>query len=57
MPDKHFSERRSGLRASQRIAEAILDYVGQIPVSAEHRHAKRQAAPARSSARLPARRP
>ncbi|MEF8699972.1 MAG: hypothetical protein V5B33_11760 [Candidatus Accumulibacter sp. UW20] len=40
MPDKPFSERRSGLRASQRIAEAILDYVGQIPVSAEHRRAQ-----------------
>jgi hypothetical protein len=40
MPDKHFSERRSGLRASQRIAEAILDYVGQTPVSTEHQRTR-----------------
>ena len=37
MSDKHFSGRRSERRASQRIADAILDYVGHTPATAEHR--------------------
>ncbi len=40
MADKLFAQHRSGLRASQRIAEAILDYVGQTPDTTEHRQEK-----------------
>ncbi len=40
MANKRFAERRSGLRAGQRIAEAILDYVGQTPATTEHKSKK-----------------
>ncbi len=35
MSDKRFAKHRTGFRASQRIAEAILDYVGQTPATTE----------------------
>lgn len=35
MQDRRFSKRRSQLRAGPRIAEAILDFVGQAPISDE----------------------
>ncbi|SBT10003.1 conserved hypothetical protein [Candidatus Accumulibacter aalborgensis] len=37
MPATHFSKRSFRFRAGPRIAEAILDYVGQTPVSSEAR--------------------
>jgi len=37
MSTKRFTRRPSNLRASRRIAEAILDYVGQIPATREYR--------------------
>jgi len=44
MADKRFSKQRdSRLRAGPRIAEAILDYVGQTPASSELPHARPQA--------------
>ena len=35
MSDKRFAKRRTGFRASQRIAETILAYVGQTPATTE----------------------
>jgi hypothetical protein len=35
MSNQRFAKHRSGFRASQRIAEAILDYVGQTPAPTE----------------------
>lgn len=40
MRDKLFSRRGFRFRAGHRIAEAILDYVGQTPPSTEHRRAE-----------------
>ncbi len=54
MPNKQFSGRRSERRASQRIAEAILDYVGHTPATAEHRK-ERPESRARTIARTAAR--
>lgn len=42
MPGKHFSRRATRLQPSQRIAEAILDYVGDTPASSEQRAASPQ---------------
>jgi hypothetical protein len=50
MSDKRFAKRRTGFRASQRIAEAILDYVGQTPATTEDWNRK-PAARARAIAR------
>ncbi len=38
--EKRFARRQSNFRASRRIAEAILDYVGQIPATSEYRKQK-----------------
>lgn len=38
MPDRRFSKRRFGVRAGPRIAEAILDYIGQTPATSETAH-------------------
>ncbi len=54
MPNKQFSGRHSERRASQRIAEAILDYVGHTPATAEHRK-ERPESRARAIARTAAR--
>lgn len=54
MSDKRFAGRQSSLRASRRIAEAILDYVGQTPASNECRRQK-PAGRARAIARTAAR--
>lgn len=54
MSDKHFSGRRSERRTSQRISEAILDYVGHIPATTEHRK-ERPESRARAIARTTAR--
>ncbi len=54
MENKHFAQRSSGLRAGQRIAEAILDYVGQTPATTEPKNRKpenRARAIARAAAR------
>ncbi|WP_291994825.1 EcsC family protein [Candidatus Accumulibacter sp. ACC003] len=40
MPDKRFSKRRSRLPVGPRIADAILDYVGQTPRSSERPQAR-----------------
>lgn len=66
MSDRPFAESNAGLNASQRIAEVILDYVGQTPTSAEQvrpkptrraraiaRNASRHAALAAGSLTLP----
>jgi hypothetical protein len=50
MSDKRFAKRRTGFRASQRIAETILDYVGQTPATTEDWNRK-PAARARAIAR------
>ncbi|WP_291855205.1 hypothetical protein [Accumulibacter sp.] len=39
MSAQRFARRSSDLRVSQRIAEAVLDYVGQPPVTTEHARA------------------
>ena len=54
MRDKPFSRHGFRFRAGQRIAEAILDYVGQTPPSMEQRRQKPQAR-ARALARKAAR--
>lgn len=54
MSNKRFAERNADLRASQRIAEAILDYVGQTPSSTEHKREKPESR-ARAIARTAAR--
>lgn len=40
MSDQRFARRHSRFRASERIAEAILDYVGQTPASTERMRQK-----------------
>lgn len=42
MPGEHFSRRATRVQPSQRIAEAILDYVGDTPTSSEQRAANPQ---------------
>jgi hypothetical protein len=54
MSDRRFAGRKSGFRASQRIAETILDYVGQTPASNE-RAQRRPEARAQAISRTAAR--
>lgn len=54
MPNPSYSRRPTGFRAGRHIAETLLDFVGQIPETVEHRHAApeiRARAIARAAAR------